>query len=292
MEDSKEANSKNLFLHEYYDQITEFFWIQSEDDNWSILNIPIGFVKYDDLYKWIKLLSPMKESKQIVAAHEHNFYDWSNNIVDNHKAQLSEKDKQILEAYFIHRLKPKEISSKYWVSRSRIYQITEEIKKVFIKYKADQLNKPRHCPLKDREVYKDIEEFWKLKRHTCYTVKDVRDSLKYKHPGKNIPSITSIRMFMKKSLKLSYKRVSWRPYKIQTKEFVQKRIEYIEFVKALANSGHAIIQVDEFTVNRLTRPAMAWMRRTDPAYAIQEPQGTRFSNIVAISEWGWELLTI
>ena len=99
-------------------------------------------------------------------------------------------------------------------------------------------------------------------------------------------------MFMKKSLKLSYKRVSWRPYKIQTKEFDQKRIEYIEFVKALENSAHAIIQVDEFTVNRLTRPAMAWMRQIDPAYAIQEPQDTRFSNIVAISEWGWELLTI
>ena len=49
MEDSKEANSKkNLFLHEYYDQITEFSWIQSEDDNWSILNIPIGLVIYDD----------------------------------------------------------------------------------------------------------------------------------------------------------------------------------------------------------------------------------------------------
>ena len=129
MEDSKEANSKNLFLHEYYDQITEFSWIQSEGDNWSILNIPFGFVKFDDLYKWIQLSSPMKESKQIVAAHEYNFYDWSNNIVDNHKAQPSEKDKQILEAYFIHRLKPKEFSSKYWVSRSRIYQITEELKK-------------------------------------------------------------------------------------------------------------------------------------------------------------------
>ena len=64
-----------------------------------------------------------------------------------------------------------------------------------------------------------------------------------------------------------------------------KEIEYIEFVKALANSGHDIIKVDEFTVNRLKRPAMAWMRRTDSAYAIQETQGTKFSNIVAISEW-------
>ena len=112
MEDSKETNSKNLFLHEYYDKITEFSWIQSEDDNWSIFNIPIGFVKYDDLYKYIQLSSLMKESKQIVVAHEHNFYDESNNIVDNHKAQPSEKDKQILEAYFIHRLKPQEKSLK------------------------------------------------------------------------------------------------------------------------------------------------------------------------------------
>ena len=121
----------------------------------------------------------MKESKQISAAHVHNFYDWSNNIVDNHKAQLSVKGKQILEVYFIQRLKPKEISSKYWVSRSRIYQITEEIKKTFIKCKADQLNKPRRCLPRDQEVYKDIEKFWKLKRHTCYIVKDVRKSLKH-----------------------------------------------------------------------------------------------------------------
>ena len=69
MGDSKVANYKNLFLHEYYDKITEFSWIQSEVDNWSILYIPIGFVKYDDLYKWIQLSSPMKESKQIVTAH-------------------------------------------------------------------------------------------------------------------------------------------------------------------------------------------------------------------------------
>ena len=120
---------------------------------------------------------------------------------------------------FYSLIKAKEISSKYWVSRSRIYKITEEIKKKFIKYKADQLNKPIHFPSKDQEVYKDIEKLWKLKRHTCYTVKDVRDGLKYRHPEKKIPSI---RMFMKKSLKLSYKRVSRRPYNFLTKRVLSK----------------------------------------------------------------------
>ena len=131
-----------------------------------------------------------------------------------------------------------------------------------------QLNPSRQSGLKDKEICNMIKDYWRSKTHTGYTIQDVRTHLRHEFPHKLIPSCTSIRMFMTKVLKLRYKRVSWRPPKIQTNEFRQNKLDYIEFIKTCVKESYVIIQIDEFTVNRFTWPAMAWIRQKDPSYII------------------------
>ena len=137
-----------------------------------------------------------------------------------------------------------------------------------------------------------IENYWKQKQYTCYTVNDVRSFLQQENPGREVLSASSIRIFMRGVLKLRYKGVSCRPYKVQTHEFKQNRLEYIEFIRAWTNAGYIVVQIDEFTINRSTRPTMVWMRQNDSSYVFQKTQNVCFSCIVTVSSQSCELLTI
>ena len=207
---------------------------------------------------------------------------------ENNKWKLTEKERQILEDYFINKLKPREISSKYRVSRSEVYSIVEESKRLMIKFSKPSLITFKQPIFKNNDMWTMIEDYWKQKQHTCYTVNDVRSFLQHENPGKEVPSVSSIRIFMRDVLKLRYKRVSCRPYKVQTHESKQKRLEYIEFIRSWTNAGYIVVQIDELAINRSTRPTMAWIRQNDSSYVFQETQNVHFSCIAAVSSQSCE----
>ena len=89
-----------------------------------------------------------------------------------------------------------------------------------------------------------------------------------------------------------YKCLSWRPYKMQIHELKKKRLEYIEFIRALTNVGYIVIQICEFAINWSTQSTMAWMRQNDSSYILKETQNFRFSCIAAVSFQSCELLKI
>ena len=63
-----------------------------------------------------------------------------------------------------------------------------------------------------------IEEYWRVNEHKLFTVKDVRRHIKEKEPSSSPPLSTFIAGYMKTSMKLSYKKVSWRPLEVQSSE--------------------------------------------------------------------------
>ena len=44
------------------------------------------------------------------------------------------------------------------------------------------------------------------------------------------------------------------------KEIINQRLNFIELFKAAIKSGHKIIQVNEFAVNRNTNPKKIWIK--------------------------------
>ena len=88
---------------------------------------------------------------------------------------------------------------------------------------------------------------------------------------------------MKNSLKMSYKRISWRPMKNNNQELVCQRLDYVKFYNNAIQSGFKIIQVDEFNINRGTVSNMAWIKKGYPAFMLQVAPAEKYSVLTAIS---------
>lgn len=97
---------------------------------------------------------------------------------------------------------------------------------------------------------------------------------------------------MKNRLRLSYKKVSWRPLKTTQIDYKTSRTKYIEFVKAATKAGYNIVKIDEFSVNRNSYPNMSWTGIGESGFVVTDKANERFSVITAISIKGLELLTI
>lgn len=142
------------------------------------------------------------------------------------------------------------------------------------------------------ELVEDISKFWKTNEAKCYTVQEIREHLKQRHPDEVIPSITTVRRYLRNALGLSYKRVSWRPLKTSTGCFVNDRLMYIKFIQEAEKEGCVVIQIDEFSVNRNSYPSMWWSKKRQSGYSFQEMANESFSNIAAISSSWIEWLAV
>ena len=110
--------------------------------------------------------------------------------------------------------------------------------------------------------------------------------------GKESVSIyTTIARYMKKTLGLNFKRISYRQPKILTQDIKAKRSDYTKFIRLCHQSIVKVIQIDEFTVGRGTMPKMACTERGKSGFTIHTQLNGRFSVIAAISNTSLELVT-
>ena len=108
----------------------------------------------------------------------------------------------------------------------------------------------------------------------------------------SVASYTTIARYMKKTLGLSFKRISYHQPKILTQDIKAKRSDYTKFIKLYHQSKVKVIQIDEFTIRRGTMPKMAWTEREKYGFTIHTQPNGRFSVIAAISNTNLELVTI
>ena len=97
---------------------------------------------------------------------------------------------------------------------------------------------------------------------------------------------------MKKTLKLSHKKVSWRSLKKKIQSNVVQQMEYIRVVEALEESGFKLLQIDEFTANRFSFLIRAWVHKGKSGYVTQETHKGSYSVIAAITDTNFELIKI
>ena len=103
------------------------------------------------------------------------------------------------------------------ISRERVYKIVEKTKQVLI---SSRLNS------NSAELFgHKIKTFWEINDNTGYLIENIIKYLSYYSQQTNVPSSSWIIGYHKNTLKISYKRVSWRPMKNNQIELTCQRLE-------------------------------------------------------------------
>ena len=98
-------------------------------------------------------------------------------------------------------------------------------------------------------VFESIQEFWSKHMNKYFLVSDVMNILADKRNENKVPRYSTVLLYMKKMLKMSYKRASSLPLIVSNKEFIVNRLEYIKSINIVQKEGFRLIQIDEFTVS-------------------------------------------
>ena len=251
-----------------------------------------GFIKYDELGSVFENsdVEPEIGDKEMQIENEDPQMASSTVVKKNEKH--SKIDNRVLDMYFADKVKPKQISKMLKIDSIRVYRVVEQTNKALIKLtKVGKrwMNKKRRIT---EDVKQIIEEYWRVSEHRLFTVEDVRKYIKEKAPSVDPPSSSFVAVYMKTSMRLSYKKVSWRPLKVLSNEITSHRSSYINFIERARSMGFRIVQIDEFAVSRLTCPTRAWTAKGVSGFSIQEQPSFKYSVIAAISEDALELATI
>ena len=194
--------------------------------------------------------------------------------------------------YFNQKVKPFRIACVLKISRNRVYREVEQAKRdlIVLKYERREREKLK------RKIWVDvktiIEEFWDERENIYFTIDYIIKHLSKKVDSNEVPSWTYIGHYLKNKLGLSYKKVSWRPKKIQTPTFIRYKLDYISFIEQCETAGYLILQIDEFTVNRNCASKMAWVKKNKAGYVVSESSNESYSVIAAITDNNLELVAI
>ena len=95
-------------------------------------------------------------------------------------------------------------------------------------------------------VFESIQEFWSKHINKYFLVFDVMIFFADKYNKDEVHSYSTVLLYMKKKLKMSYKRVSSLSLKVSYKEFIVNRLEYIKAIYIVQKESSRLIQIDEF----------------------------------------------
>ena len=207
-------------------------------------------------------------------------------------SNIHEKDKLILEDYFLKKLKLNKIALQRKWDKYYIYRVVESWKRGLMSINA--WNSLIKYPQKYRKDKANliIEEYVEKHKHTYFTIDQIKNYLTSLLPWNGIPSWEYIRKYMRNWLNLSYKRVSWRPKKNLNRDLLIKRLAYTHLIDTIDQDGYILVQIDEFSIGRNIFPSMAWTEKGWSGYALNDTIQNRWSVIAAISNFSFEAVAI
>ena len=292
MDKASVYQSSQSFIKTIYSETAEEDKVEPGSEPWMPKIFNYGLIKPTQIgqfnHEEFSVDIDLKEKQQEWAKEEAKSLSNSN----SGESAISEREKSIIYQYFVLELKPKMIAMLNRTTKEFVYKLTEGLKKTIIKANSKPPNKYHHDELSQSEIAEKIKEYWDQNQNTFYTVQDVVRYINSSNQLCKIPSTKTIRRVMKEDLKLSYRRISWRPLKNHGSDLKMQRAHYIMFWREIEKKGIHIVQIDEFAINRDINPKMAWIKRGSPSYAIQETISNRFSWIWAITNSRWEMLTV
>ena len=230
---------------------------------------------------------------QIINNDSDAIMDNIDNANNNKSAKVvSNRNWLIWEMYFIDQRSAKSIASSLKIPKSRVYSIINTTKSFFYRMHTN----PGKVRARRAKIWRDshpyIKEFWDAHTNKYFTSWDVRQFLRSVLEPSDVPSLSYIRKYMKRWLKLSYKKISWRPQVSQTSNSFAQKALYIDFIDAAKSEGFKIIQIDEFTVSRHSYPMRSWVQKGVSGFVIDTRPTEKFNIIAAISDAGMQVMTI
>ena len=292
MENEQTGMSSSLFSVLIKSSHEDIEWQNRQQPGDAIFSKTLGFVRIDKLH-----LLTAEDDNTIIEmnvdqdkVNREQATPWKLLVLDT--LDISEIEKRIIESYFIQNKKPSAISRIVRQPRSRIYTTVESIKRTLIKSMKERDSKVLHKQRLTEEVKDVIRSYCKQKESRYFTVEDVKQNVDTNFRQNVVVSYSTIRRFMRKNLKLRYKRISTRPPVVLTPVIVDKQKSFWKFYRMWKQQNFKIIQVDEFTVGRGTFVNMTWSKLGESGYAIQPPTASRFSVIAAIWDSNLELVAI
>ena len=154
---------------------------------------------------------------------------------------ISEIEKRIIESYFIKNKKHSAISRIVRQPRSIIYTIVESIKRTLIKSMKERESKVLHKQHLTEDAKDIIRSYSKQKESRYFTVKDVKQNVDTNFSQNVVVRYSTIRRFMRKNLKLRYKRILTRPSVVLTPGIVDKQKLFWKFYRMWKQQNFKII---------------------------------------------------
>ena len=111
-------------------------------------------------------------------------------------------EKLILDDYFLNKYKPKTIASKYKISKEKVYRVISETKKSLLKYNQREVQNDWKKRAISSSVFESIQEFWSKHMNKYFLVSDVMNFLADKHNDDEVPSYSTVLLYMKKEAKI------------------------------------------------------------------------------------------
>ena len=138
----------------------------------------------------------------------------------------------------------------------------------------------------------NIKIYWESHKFQYYNISYILQFLISMHRKESVMSYTTIARYMKRTLGLSFKRISNHPPKILSQDIKAKCSDYAKFIRLCDQSKVKVIQIDEFTIGRGIIPKMAWAEREKYVFRIHTQSYGQFSVIIAISNINVDLFHI
>ena len=241
-----------------------------------------GFIKHTDL----RLVFKEPPEDLLTGDDEMNEVQYEPPSIAKRANSMTQKrldvESRILDLYFFGGARPSVMCTSLKVDKRYVYKVVEQTKKALLRLTKKRDRADQNRKVSEIQLAK-IKAFWNAHRSKFYRVEDVWLHLKSKFPQLRAPSPSFIAGYMKTSMNLSYKKVSWRPLKILSHEMINLKLSYIDFVESAERIGFKILQIDEFSVSRAVWPLRAWTEKGKSGYVAYEgPPSKRYSIIAAI----------
>ena len=182
--------------------------------------------------------------------------------------------------------KPRRIASRLGISRDKVYNLRRELKRKAKSNETQTLRMTDQQEIRKAAAIEFIKDFIREHAHRFYTASDVRRCLLDSEVIDKIPSLTTIRNWMKTHLKLAFKKVNLRfKAKWSTADLIVK-LKYLWIFRSLKDRGCNIVYIDEFNISSTSIKTYNWSVRGCQDYWFADKKSNKLNCIIAVSADG------
>ena len=230
---------------------------QSYKELISTLNIST----YDNNDAFIMIKGRLK-SENIEDQINSNLLEEIENLNNERRVSHSSNSQQETDIIFLWRstkLSIKSIAVKLDISICLVNNILSKYRKIVRKaLLTNRINSNKERKVICQDQISQIKHFWKINRNKPFYISDVAREVWPKSDGRIPPANSTISRVLKKTLRMSYRRLKPAPEKILKPEYIRLYWEAVLIQCILDDDLYELIYIDEFSVSHRDTKMYGW----------------------------------